>query len=132
MDHQEDTLPLLQQPLQKRQGRPMKGDEIRDKYRLPERNNRYSKMNAHHTGTSAVSASSSPQPDVRLSSHNRGGGGLQVNVCVCVCMYMGCRLCQKYTRINSLCIYATLILNSHSTWVIYLNFYRTLTFAMHN
>ena len=87
-DHQEEATPLLKQPLPERQGRRRKGDEIRDKYRLPERNDGYSKMKAQHKGTSAVPVSLSQLPDVCLSSHNRGDGALQVSACMSVRMYM--------------------------------------------
>ena len=80
-DRQDEVSPLLQEDLSdlsERQGRRMTGDEIRNKYRLTERNDRYSKRKAAHRGASATHGSSTPPPDV--PSHSHGGGGLQVSV----------------------------------------------------
>ena len=65
-------------------GRP-RGDEIRDKYRLREGNDRYGKMKASRNA-GAVSGSSSTLPDVRSPSHGGSSRGLQVVVCVHVCV----------------------------------------------
>ena len=74
----------LLQPLPKGQGRRPRGDEIRDKYRLRERNDRYSKMKASRNSTGAVPGSSFPLSDVRSPSQGGGGSdGLQVSVSAC-------------------------------------------------
>jgi hypothetical protein len=75
-ERQGEATPLLEQPLSKKHERRPRGDEIRDNYRLPERNDRYGKMKASRNGASAVPGSSSPLPDVRSPSQG-GGGGLQ-------------------------------------------------------
>ena len=77
-DRQDEVAPLLPEhlgDLPEKQGKRMTADEIRNKHRLTERNDRFSKKKAANKG---AHGSSPPPPDV--SSHSHGSGGLQVSV----------------------------------------------------
>ena len=82
-DRQDEVAPLLLEHLSdlpERQGKRMTADEIRNKHRLTERNDRFSKKKDTHKGVST-----SPPP---LDVPSRGGG-LQVSVRVHVRVHIG-------------------------------------------
>lgn len=79
-----DSVPVLSPTDHSRHGTPrrLRGDEIREKYKLPSRNDKYSKSRAHNNGASAMpsaSATPSPLPDGNVRTRTRspisGGGG---------------------------------------------------------
>lgn len=88
-----DSAPILSPADPSRHGAPkrLRGNEIREKYKLPPRNDKYSKWKVHHNGASAVpsaSATPSPLPDknVHTTTHSPiSGGGGDLPVCTCVC-----------------------------------------------
>ena len=86
-----DSAPILSPADPSRHGTPkrLRGNEIREKYKLPPRNDKYSRSKVHHNGASA-SASATPSPlpvhTTTRSPISRGGGDLPV--CMYVCMYV--------------------------------------------
>ena len=95
---QRDTAPLLtpspdQQHQARREKRRLRAEEIRDKYKLPSRSDRYSRLKGGGNGASAVSSSSAspspvPQPE-RLHSPARTEG-LAVSVHSIMCIIYTC------------------------------------------
>ena len=84
-DRQDEAAPLLPEHLSdltERHGRRMTGDEIRNKHRLTEKDDRFSKRKAAHKAASVTHGSYSPPSYVTVPSHSHGGEGLQVSVCV--------------------------------------------------
>lgn len=82
-----DSAPVLS-PSRHGTPRRLKENEIRDKYKLPARNDKYNRLKAHHNGASAVpstSATPSPLPDENVRPRTRSpvsgaSGGLQVRM----------------------------------------------------